>query len=392
MIAEAEIIYQKSIPVLDVQYLCLPKAPMDPIMDVSSSPSSPIFCDLRVPDSVSTDLSRPESMVNFGDVIQTEVMESTTLQFVPNIRSGSYADIGNRDAMEDEHIQIDDLSAHVGSLFGCLVPSAFYAVFDGHGGPDAAAYIRQNAMRLFFEDVDLPQTSDINDSFLEELENSHRKAFLLADLALANECGVSRSSGTTALTAIVLGRLLLVANAGDCRAVLCRKGEAVAMSQDHKPSHPLECQRVKKMGGYIDDGYVNGLLNVTRALGDWDMKLPVGSASPLIAEPEFQKVVLTADDEFLIIGCDGIWDVMSNQEAVSLVRRGLRHHDDPQQCARELVMEALRLNTRDNLTVIVICFSSPDRSDSYTPPRRRFRCCSLSEEARNRLRSLLEGN
>lgn len=295
--------------------------------------------------------------------------------------------------MDDEHIQIDDLSAHMGSFFGCPMPSAFYAVFDGHGGPDAAAYIKRNAMRLFFEEADLPHTSDI-DAILKELENSHRKAFLLADLALADECSVSSSCGTTALTALILGRHLLVANAGDCRAVLCRKGTAVEMSQDHRPSYLPERRRVEELGGYIDDGYLNGYLSVTRALGDWDLKFPPGSASPLIAEPDVQQALLTEDDEFLIIGCDGIWDVMSSQYAVSLVRRGLRRHDDPQQCARELVMEALRLNSSDNLTVIVICLSSPtrDRPVESCPQQRRWRSFSLSEEARQRLKSLLEGN
>lgn len=114
----------------------------------------------------------------------------------------------------------------------------------------------------------------------------------------------------------------MVANVGDCRAVLCRKGRAIDMSQDHRPTYLSEKRRVEELGGFIDDGYLNGVLSVTRALGDWDMKLPRGSSSPLIAEPEFQQITLTEDDEFLIIGCDGIWDVMSSQQAVSLVRRG----------------------------------------------------------------------
>lgn len=322
------------------------------------------------------------------------IIEASATNFVPNIRSGSYADIGPRISMEDEHIQIDDLSSYMGSFFRCNMPSAFYAVFDGHGGPDAATYIKKNAMRLFFEDADLPQTSDIDAIYLKELENSHRKAFLLADRALANECSVSNSCGTTALTALILGRHLLVANAGDCRAVLCRKGVAVEMSQDHKPTYLPEQRRIEELGGDIDDGYLNGDLSVTRALGDWYLKFPSGSASPLIAEPDVRQVVLTADDEFLIIGCDGIWDVMSSQYAVSFVRRGLRKHDDPQQCARELVMEALRLNTTDNLTVIVICLSCPSRERvvESCPRRQRWRPCILSEEARLRLKSLLEGN
>lgn len=248
-------------------------------------------------------------------------------------------------------------------------------------------------MRLFFEDTDMLQSYDTDEFFLEKLEDSHRRAFIRADLALADEQSVSNSCGTTALTALVLGRHLLVANAGDCRAVLCRRGTAVEMSKDHRPSYLPERRRVEELGGFIDDGYLNGYLSVTRALGDWDLKFPLGAASPLIAEPDVQLVTLTEEDEFLIIACDGIWDVMSSQVAVSFVRRGLRRHSDPQQSARDLVKEALRLNTSDNLTAIVICLSPVEKfAESCPPQRRRFKACSISEEARNRLKSLIEGN
>ncbi|GFZ21646.1 protein phosphatase 2C family protein [Actinidia rufa] len=298
-------------------------------------------------------------------------------------------DIGNPMKM---NISASTIYLHTWAIYlGALLPGAFYGVFDGHGGSNAAAvYVKDNAMKLFFEDANLPQTSDVDDNFLEKLENRHRKAFLLADQALAGECSVPASCGTTALTALVLGGHLIVANAGDCRAVLCRKGVAIQISQDHRPSSSLERQRVEEVGGYIEDGFLNGDLAVTRALGDWYMKFPLGSSSPLISEPEIHQTLLTEDDEFLIVACDGIWDVMSNEDAVRLVRRALRRHNDPHRCAGELVNEALRLNTSDNLTAIVVCFASIYRES--TSQRPRLRCCSLSEEARNRLRSLLEGN
>ncbi|KAK3160660.1 hypothetical protein QOZ80_1BG0062650 [Eleusine coracana subsp. coracana] len=314
-------------------------------------------------------------------------------EFVPIIRSGSFADIGPRRYMEDEHIRIDDLSGQLGSL---LMPSAFYGVFDGHGGSDAASYMKNHAMRIFFEDADFPQVLQVDEMFAESVENLIFKAFLRADLALADDSIINRSAGTTALTALVLGRELLVANAGDCRAVLCRKGEAVEMSRDHRPTYDAERRRVIESGGYIEDGYLNGVLSVTRALGDWDLKLPQGSQSPLIAEPEIQRITLTEDDEFLIIGCDGIWDVMTSQQAVTTVRKGLRRHDDPDRCARELAMEAKRLQTFDNLTVIIVCFVS-ELSGNSAPveqaPTGRIRFCkSLSPEAICNLRRLLESD
>ncbi|PRQ39540.1 putative protein-serine/threonine phosphatase [Rosa chinensis] len=336
---------------------------------------------------VSTEVSGFESVVRCPETIANAVIETPAVKFVPTIHSGSHSDIGVRRSMDDDHIRIDDLSAHVGPLFKSSLPSAFYAVFDGHGGPEAATYIKRNAMRLFFEDADLPHTVDFDDAFFKELENSHKKAFLLADQALADEHSVDGSCGTTALTALVLGRQLLVANAGDCRAVLCRKGIAFDMSQDHKHTYLPERRRVEQLGGYFDGEYLNSYLSVTRTLGNWDFKLPLGSSSPLIAEPEVQRVKLTEDDEFLILSCDGIWDVMSSQYAVSLVRRELRKHNDPQQCARELVKEALRMHAADNLTVIVVCLSSPDRAVEPRSEGPRLRNCSFL-----RLRSLLEGN
>jgi protein phosphatase 2C family protein 2/3 len=334
-------------------------------------------------------IAAPDASSSQIDVKSPEI---PTLQYVPSIRSGSFADIGPRRYMEDEHIRMDNLSAHLGSLINFPEPSAFYGVFDGHGGPEAAAYVKKNAVKLFFEDANFPQACEFDDAFLVEVQNCLRKGFLLADVALADESSVSSSSGTTALTALVIGRLLMVANVGDCRAVLCRKGEAIDMSQDHRPNYASERRRVEELGGFIDDGYLNGVLSVTRALGDWDMKLPPGSSSPLIAEPELQQIILTEDDEFLIIGCDGIWDVMSSQQAVSLARNGLRRHDDPEQCAKDLVMKALRLNTVDNLTVIIVCFSSLDQVEPASTRQKRLRCCSLSTEALCSLQSFLDGS
>ncbi|KAG8051996.1 hypothetical protein GUJ93_ZPchr0001g29262 [Zizania palustris] len=384
MVAGADVMHQV-VPLLEASFhhRCSVKGAEEVVVGVSP-PSPPVEATSSKADS--------ESAVEAPAVIKAPAEQ---LQFAPSIRSGSFADIGPRRYMEDEHIRIDDLSGHLGSLLMCPSPNAFYGVFDGHGGPDAAAYMKRHAIRLFFEDSEFPQALEEDETLSESVENSIRKAFLSADLALADDLAISRSSGTTALTALIFGRQLLVANAGDCRAVLCRKGVAVEMSRDHRPMYDVEHQRITESGGYIEDGYLNGVLSVTRALGDWDMKMPQGSRSPLIAEPEFQQTTLTEDDEFLIIGCDGIWDVMSSQHAVTIVRKGLRRHDDPERCARELAMEAKRLQTFDNLTVIVICLSEltgcPPTSEEA--PIRKVTCCkSLSSEALCNLRRWLESD
>lgn len=184
--------------------------------------------------------------------------------------------------------------------------------------------------------------------------------------------------------------MIVVANAGDCRAVLGKRGRAVELSKDHKPNYSPERERIERLGGAIYDGYLNGQLSVSRAIGDWHMKSSKGSACPLSSEPELQETVLDEEDEFLIMGCDGLWDVMSSQCAVTTVRKELMLHNDPERCSRELVREALKRHTCDNLTVIIVCFS-PDPPPRIEIPQTRVRR-SISTEGLNLLKGVLDSN
>ena len=186
-------------------------------------------------------------------------------------------------------------------------------------------------------------------------------------------------------------RLLVVANAGDCRAVLCHRGNAIDMSNDHKPSCSKERKRIEASGGYVYDGYLNGLLNVARALGDWHMEGLKGSGSdggPLSAEPELMTRQLTEEDEFIIIGCDGIWDVFRSQNAVDFARRRLQEHNDPVMCSKDLVDEALKRKSGDNLAVIVVCFQSEPPRNLVAPRPRVHR--SISADGLRELQSFLD--
>ncbi|CAL9757922.1 unnamed protein product [Musa acuminata subsp. burmannicoides] len=255
--------------------------------------------------------------------------------FWPVFRSGCCSEIGPKPRMEDEHICIDNLVEYLRASTNFPSPGAFYGVFDGHGGIDAACFVRNNILKYIIEDVCFPAS----------VEKAIKNAFIKVDHALADSHSLDRSSGTTALTALILDRSLLIANAGDCRAVLGKRGRAIELSKDHKPNCNAERRRIERLGGSVYDGYLNGQLSVARALGDWHMKGSKGSACPLSAEPELQETILTEEDEFLIMGCDGIWDVMSSQCAVTMTRKELMLHNDPEKCSRELVREALKRNT-----------------------------------------------
>ncbi|XP_011084055.1 probable protein phosphatase 2C 27 [Sesamum indicum] len=304
--------------------------------------------------------------------------------FLPALRSGEWSDIGGRSDMEDTHICIPDLARNFGCTGSDEEVISFYGVFDGHGGKGAAQFVRDHLPRIIVEDVDFPL----------ELEKVVTRSFMETDAAFAKSCSVEStlSSGTTALTAMIFGRSLLVANVGDCRAVLSRCGVAIEMSKDHRPCCVHERSRIESLGGYVDDGYLNGQLGVTRALGNWHIKgLKEGEkGGPLSAEPELKLMTLTKEDEFLIIGSDGIWDVFRSQNAVDFARRRLQEHNNVKLCCKDIVNEAKKRGATDNLTVVMVCFhSEPPPAIVVQRPSRVRR--SISAEGLQNLKFLLQG-
>lgn len=124
-------------------------------------------------------------------------------------------------------------------------------------------------------------------------------------------------SGCTAVVALMRPGMLYVANAGDSRCIVCRDGQAIELSLDHKPEDEQELTRITGAGGKVtQDGRVNGGLNLSRAIGDHAYKqnkeLPARDQM-ITALPDVRKHELTADDEFLVLACDGIWNFMSSQ-------------------------------------------------------------------------------
>uniref|UniRef100_A0A7S2R9R5 PPM-type phosphatase domain-containing protein n=1 Tax=Rhizochromulina marina TaxID=1034831 RepID=A0A7S2R9R5_9STRA len=178
---------------------------------------------------------------------------------------------------------------------------------------------------------------------------------------------VKVTAGCTSVVSLVVGMRLYVANAGDSRAVLCRGGQALAMSEDHKPMDERELSRIEKVGGFVNPaGRVNGNLNLSRSLGDLKYKQsPVSPAEQMItAEPDVKHVDLQPDDEFMILACDGIWDCLSNQEAVDFVRSRLAEGKSPKEISEECCDHCLSEDPRkttgiggDNMTMMVVVFS-----------------------------------
>lgn len=159
-----------------------------------------------------------------------------------------------------------------------------------------------------------------------------------------------KSSGCTAVVAFVEvkneKRVLYTGNVGDARAVLCRNGKAVRLSYDHKGSDQQEAKRIMDLGGFMMNNRVNGVLAVTRSLGDCVMKEFV------VGNPYTTETDLTAQDDFLILACDGLWDVCDDQDAVDLIK----DIKDPQEASQKLLDHALANFSTDNLSILVIRF------------------------------------
>jgi protein phosphatase 1L len=219
-----------------------------------------------------------------------------------------------------------------------LGPSAaFFGVFDGHGGSHASAFVAEHLHRaLEKRDFRSDPARALAESFVEVDEK-------WADVARENDW----DDGTTAVAALVVDGVLYVANAGDSRAVLCSKGEAVAMSDDHKPNREDEKQRIQNAGGRIvfyGTWRVEGMLAVTRAIGDRKLK------KYITAEPEIVARELTPDDSFLILASDGVWDTMSNQDACNIVLQSSSVRD----AAERIAKAAYEKGSMDNTTALVV--------------------------------------
>lgn len=133
------------------------------------------------------------------------------------------------------------------------------------------------------------------------------------------------------------------------------------LSSDHKPNRSDEKERIDKAGGSIWCGRLMvpsgvGALAVSRAIGDADYKHDE-SINALIADPEIYEGTIHDDDEFIILACDGLFDVMSNKQAVDYVRTQLHKNFPIDVLAKEIVDHCIKkLHTTDNVSVIIIQF------------------------------------
>ncbi|KAL3804899.1 hypothetical protein HJC23_006671 [Cyclotella cryptica] len=275
---------------------------------------------------------------------------------------------GERQYMEDEYYVSGD--------------GSFAAVFDGHGGSAVSRYLRQNLYANY--QAALPTSQNMHnlaegdEQFESAVSSALRSAFRKVDKEVQSIVHWS-FQGSTACAVVIQEniasgtRSIISANVGDSRAVLSRNGTAIELTKDHKPNNVLERERVEALGGSVDwcgelnekgepiedTGVyrINGNLALSRSIGD-RCERPWVSSDVDISH----NTVDEDSDSFVLLASDGLFDVMTSQDAVSFIHEQLTktkpedHQYLRKNIARLVADEALKRGTLDNVTVLVLWF------------------------------------
>ena len=276
----------------------------------------------------------------------TEEGENSTLKYA------SCGMQGWRKRMEDSHIA--DLS--VGGNNNIHV----FGVFDGHGGKEVAQWVKKKFSDELAKNKNFKAgkyNKALEENFLKmdslmlestgksELKEEARKAKLedekanrenenakkdmfrsIFDPKSNEDCDVAMYTGCTATVCLIDDKKAYFANAGDSRIVVSKNGVAYAMTVDHKPDLDEERTRIYKADGWVSDGRVKGNLNLSRSLGDMEYKQnkKIQPEDQMItAYPEVTTSNLQ-DVDFIFLGCDGVYDCLSNQEIVDFITSRLK--------------------------------------------------------------------
>ncbi len=261
----------------------------------------------------------------------------------------SYSLQGKRESNEDQHIGVINLN----NLDKTINPINFIGVFDGHGGKLVSKFLKMNLPKYILKKNSIniyDQKQTLTTSFFGRVFDK------LQSELIKNHPVASQRCGSTALCGVVYKNLkntnyIWIANVGDSRAVLCNHmNKAVQLSKDHKPHHTPEKKRIESIGGKIKFDGVDwriGDLSLSRAIGDLDN-------TPYVThKPEIFRYRLNKKDKYIIFACDGLWDVVSNTDAVNFVNF-LIDKKFTGNIAKKLAEYAITKGSYDNVTVSIM--------------------------------------
>ncbi|XP_022754976.1 protein phosphatase 2C 56-like [Durio zibethinus] len=281
--------------------------------------------------------------------------------------------IGRRREMEDAIAVIPAFMSHTcDHVGGCTAPGSrtsaeispihFFGVYDGHGGSQVAKFCAERMHGLVAEEWDREVVE--SSGWQRRWEMAFSSSFKRADNEILTAAVAPEMVGSTAVVVVLSGCQIITSNCGDSRAVLCRGTETIPLTVDQKPDRQDELIRIERDGGRVINWYgarVLGVLAMSRAIGDRYLR------PWIIPVPEITFMTRTDEDECLILASDGLWDVMTNEEAGGVARRLLRRRrkssvaggvSPAQAVADNLTEIAIGRNSSDNISIIVVDLKS----------------------------------
>ncbi|XP_041079162.1 protein phosphatase 1F-like [Polyodon spathula] len=262
------------------------------------------------------------------------------------LQTSAHAIRNTRRKMEDRHVAIPEFNMLCG--LEDQTERGYFAVFDGHGGVDAAVYA---ATHLH---INLAQQAELLSSPGEALKKSFRQT---DDMFLQKAKRERLRSGSTGVAALLSGDWLHIAWLGDSQVMLVRQGQVVSLMEPHKPEREDEKERIEALGGcvaFMGCWRVNGTIAVSRAIGDIDQK-------PYISgDADGASFQLHGSEDYLLLACDGFFDTVRPLEAAGMVLEHLRESRGVgSRVAERLVSQAKSNGSSDNITVLVVFLKEP---------------------------------
>lgn len=336
-------------------------------MSPPSAPSAGLLSSLAQQQQQQQQASTPTvSSVNYEFKVIASSGRSSTIPLQLQVGSGCLQ--GFRPTMEDEHFSLIQTATVEGQ------PLSIIGILDGHCGrrvADLGARIVPDCIMAH------PAIGQNNALALVE-------SIVQADKNIFQQIGKT-DGGSTLICAVIHGRMLFVACLGDARAVVYDGSMVTPMSEDHKPTDPREQQRIVRCGGSVQFGRVCGCLAVSRALGDYELKFTgtkfIGNKELVVSNiADVKQLNVTDATKFLVLACDGLWDVLSNEEAVYFVVDYLKKINASEiktadgarraldNCSTKLADYAIEKGSMDNVSVTLIFFHDVATTIAQEPP------------------------
>ena len=347
-----------------------PKSSSNLLNQSPNQPSNNIF------NLISKSISIPQDILYKSFLNFEESITSYYSEFSPPIKSiiKGYAyntNKGNVRNYNEDTICVQKINSKIEQIF------YFFGIFDGHGGKGCSSYLKNNLYKYIKE---------FSQSSLEDAIYKAENEFL-NNYALDKEENVKDVSGSCGIMAIIKQNKLIIANIGDSRILLFKNGKLFFETEDHKPNSEKEKERIINSGGQIYQStplfqinhkihlpwrVLPGRLSVSRTFGDLLAKSEKfgGKSGVIIPSPDVTEFDLDENFDFMVIGCDGIFDVISNEQIYEIWKIILnedRYKDFEYEeidinglCgdfADAIIKSSLFKNSYDNLSCIVIVFN-----------------------------------